>query len=195
MAVACDRPENGFPGWAQGINSQDVPAMRHWLRCGGQCGQASGASVVGNEIGGDGVEVSPAQGAGKIAQAQETAQIVKACQRQVALGRQDDSPGSILPKRPLFLRTVPANSSMSCGRQPICGPSSSLFHRQASAASAQALARMMSGVPTLTSPHCARWRKACSMTTSASMASAIGVARMPTHGSCRPLVTTSAGWP
>ena len=33
------------------------------------------------------------------------------------------------------------------------------------------------------------------MTTSASSASAIGAARMPTQGSCRPLVLTSALWP
>src|SRR5438105_15025717 len=46
-----------------------------------------------------------------------------------------------------------------------------------------------------TSPFCARCRSACSITTSASIASAIGVARMPTHGSCRPLVTTSVGSP
>jgi hypothetical protein len=42
-----------------------------------------------------------------------------------------------------------------------------------------------------TSPHCARWRSAWSISTSASMASAIGVARMPTQGSWRPVVTTS----
>ena len=40
----------------------------------------------------------------------------------------------------------------------------------------------------LTSPFCARWRSAWSITTSASIASAIGVARMPTQGSWRPLV-------
>ncbi len=39
------------------------------------------------------------------------------------------------------------------------------------------------GVLTATSPHCARWRNAWSISTSASMDSAIGVARMPTHGS------------
>src|SRR5690606_38914838 len=44
-----------------------------------------------------------------------------------------------------------------------------------------------------TSPHCARLRSTCSITTSASMASAMGVARMPTQGSWRPLVMTSTG--
>ncbi len=33
------------------------------------------------------------------------------------------------------------------------------------------------------------------MSTSASIASAIGTARSPTHGSCRPVVTTSTGRP
>ena len=39
------------------------------------------------------------------------------------------------------------------------------------------------GVLTTTSPHCARCRSAWSISTSASSASAMGVARMPTHGS------------
>jgi len=51
------------------------------------------------------------------------------------------------------------------------------------------------GVLTATSPHCARWRNAWSINTSASIDSAIGVARMPTHGSCRPNVSTTAGCP
>ena len=42
-----------------------------------------------------------------------------------------------------------------------------------------------------TSPHCARWRSAWSISTSATIASQIGVARMPTQGSWRPVVTTS----
>ncbi len=46
-----------------------------------------------------------------------------------------------------------------------------------------------------TSPHCARWRSAWSITTSASSASAMGVARMPTQGSWRPKVSTRVGWP
>ena len=47
----------------------------------------------------------------------------------------------------------------------------------------------------LTSPHCARWRSAWSMSTRASMASAMGVARMPTQGSWRPKVSTVEGLP
>ena len=53
----------------------------------------------------------------------------------------------------------------------------------------------MRGVLTTTSAHCARWRRAWSISTSASMASAIGVARMPTQGSCRPSVATSIALP
>ena len=41
----------------------------------------------------------------------------------------------------------------------------------------------MRGAMTTTSPYCARWRSAWSISTSASIASAIGVARMPTQGS------------
>jgi hypothetical protein len=40
-----------------------------------------------------------------------------------------------------------------------------------------------------------RWRSAWSISTSASIASAIGVARMPTHGSWRPCVLTTTGRP
>jgi hypothetical protein len=51
----------------------------------------------------------------------------------------------------------------------------------------------MSGVVHTTSAHWARWRKAWSISTSASIASAIGVARMPTQGSWRPCVSTITG--
>ncbi|CFW06351.1 Uncharacterised protein [Bordetella pertussis] len=44
-------------------------------------------------------------------------------------------------------------------------------------------------------PHWARWRNAWSMSTSASSASAMGVARMPTQGSWRPRVCTITGSP
>src|SRR3546814_422640 len=47
------------------------------------------------------------------------------------------------------------------------------------------------GATSPTSPHCARWRRAWSISTSASIASQIGVARMPTQGSWRPVVTIS----
>src|SRR5206468_4276441 len=47
----------------------------------------------------------------------------------------------------------------------------------------------------LTSPHCARWRSAWSISTQASIASAIGVARIPTQGSWRPVVWTVVGLP
>ena len=53
----------------------------------------------------------------------------------------------------------------------------------------------MRGATSPTSPHCARWRSAWSISTSASIASQIGVARMPTQGSWRPVVTTSTALP
>ena len=40
-----------------------------------------------------------------------------------------------------------------------------------------------------------RWRSQWSMRTRAVIASAMGVARSPTQGSCRPVVTTSTGSP
>ena len=46
------------------------------------------------------------------------------------------------------------------------------------------------GVAVATSAFCARWRSAWSISTIASIASAIGVARMPTQGSWRPCVLT-----
>ena len=46
-----------------------------------------------------------------------------------------------------------------------------------------------------TSAFCARCRSAWSISTSASIASAIGVARMPTQGSWRPWVSTTVGAP
>src|SRR3546814_16132791 len=51
------------------------------------------------------------------------------------------------------------------------------------------------GATSPTSPHCARWRRAWSISTSASIASQIGVARMPTQGSWRPVVTISTALP
>src|ERR1043165_8996939 len=51
------------------------------------------------------------------------------------------------------------------------------------------------GVLVETSAFCARCSRAWSMSTSAIMASAIGVALMPTQGSCRPLVSTVTGLP
>src|SRR5690606_13158224 len=53
----------------------------------------------------------------------------------------------------------------------------------------------MRGGPVPTSPHWARWRRAWSIGTRATIASAIGVARMPTQGSWRPVVMTSTGLP
>src|SRR3989344_139659 len=44
-------------------------------------------------------------------------------------------------------------------------------------------------------PHCARWSSFWSARTSAIIASTTGVPRMPTHGSCRPLVTISLALP
>ena len=51
---------------------------------------------------------------------------------------------------------------------------------------------LIGGTAWTTSPHCARWRRAWSISTRASRASAMGAARMPTQGSWRPLVITSA---
>src|SRR5471030_1870419 len=53
----------------------------------------------------------------------------------------------------------------------------------------------ITGASTLTPAFCARCRNAWSISTSASIASAIGVARMPTQGSCRPWVSMVAGRP
>ena len=55
--------------------------------------------------------------------------------------------------------------------------------------------RSISGVSTRTSAFCARWRSAWSISTSASMASAMGAARSPTQGSCRPWVARVTGLP
>ena len=55
--------------------------------------------------------------------------------------------------------------------------------------------RVISGVLTCTSLFCARWRRAWSINTRASMASAIGAARKPTQGSWRPCVAISTGLP
>src|SRR5581483_2277383 len=58
----------------------------------------------------------------------------------------------------------------------------------------QALANYRWSLPVIlgntspTSSHCARWRSAWSINTNATIASAIGTARMPTQGSCRPLL-------
>ena len=56
-------------------------------------------------------------------------------------------------------------------------------------------AAAMCGVAVRTSAFCARWRNAWSISTSAIIASAIGVARMPTHGSWRPCVLTMTARP
>ncbi len=53
----------------------------------------------------------------------------------------------------------------------------------------------MGGVSSATSPHWARCASTWSITTSASIASTMGVARMPTQGSWRPKVSTTVGWP
>ena len=45
------------------------------------------------------------------------------------------------------------------------------------------------------SGFCARWRSRWSASTQASIASPTGTARMPTHGSWRPLVVMSISWP
>ena len=44
-------------------------------------------------------------------------------------------------------------------------------------------------------PICARWRRKASASTQATIASPTGAARMPTQGSCRPLVTISVSSP
>jgi hypothetical protein len=53
----------------------------------------------------------------------------------------------------------------------------------------------MRGVVTTTSAFWARWRSAWSISVSASIDSQIGVARMPTQGSWRPVVSTITGAP